>query len=224
MNETEFGNKHKVTIKSYRFIYPTLAKYRALNEVRLYALPAALKDSWLSFNPAVLAEIFSIFPGANTSRSILQGEHSKKKTKTILLGIPKQLAHKDPVGTFRNRSLNRGFSISKFGNIQNNQGKVLQEMDKFQINNTIIPKGTKRKITKVPSESQLLHDDQSKEEDEKEILRGPTLNGTSPKEIKIHVSQSESSGPSPMNAMESSIEEEADEESSYSKSSREYSG
>jgi len=78
VNEKEFGNKHKVTIKSYRFIYPTSAKYRALNEVRLYALPAALKDSWLSFNPAVLAEVFSIFPGANTSKSILRENTLRK--------------------------------------------------------------------------------------------------------------------------------------------------
>lgn len=133
-SEKGFGNKHKAIIRSYRFVYPTLAKYRTKSEVRLYAFPPALKNSWLSFNPAVLAEAFSILPGANTSKSIgntLRNHSYMRKQKTILLGIPKELAHKNPVETFRRTSLRGGAFEEGIMKMQNDQLKVPQGLNNY---------------------------------------------------------------------------------------------
>lgn len=143
-SERGFGNKRKVRIKSYAFIYPTTAHYVSKSPVRIYSFPEALKASWLSFNPQVLADAFSILPGVQASHhmnTIRQSQDTvMRKQKTILLGIAKDLAHQDPLQTLRNRT-----GRMRRANIEP-KGIDFKLVDGANGEQTIMPKGYTRNL------------------------------------------------------------------------------
>lgn len=143
-SDLEF-DRRRAFIRNYAFIYPNTSKYIVKSESRIYEFPSALKDTWLSFNPRVFAENINYLPSLQGHPSITmrnQAIHTlRKKEKTTLLGIPKGLAHNDPVRTFREgRRPNRG-ELYRIQNQEEQDGK------------TILPKGfTRRMKTKLPND------------------------------------------------------------------------
>lgn len=150
ISESEKGFEARtVKIKSYAFIYPSNVSYMAKSDIRLYSFPESLKESWFTFNPQILAEAFSILPGAQasmTGNNTLRGNQNTylNKQKTHLLGISKGLAHKNPVQTFRQAAGKiSDKNIPEYGlppELQNHAGE-----------GTIIPKGYTRAISKLES-------------------------------------------------------------------------
>lgn len=145
-SEGEMKNR-SIRIHSYAFIYPTTTIYRATKEIRLYAFPEVLRDSWLCFNPQVLNDAFSILPGAATSvhhqNTIRDKQNSiMRKQRTILLGIPKDLAHEDPLNTFRAGAMGASNyqSYNLPAHLQDQLGA-----------GTILPKGYTRVMSRLPN-------------------------------------------------------------------------
>lgn len=141
-SEKNFGKKRRVKIKSYAFVYPNDSEYIAKTDICMYMLPESLKNSWLSFNPQLFQDAFSILPGAQ--RSVNQGTLNNatmmKRQKTLLLGLPKGLAHKDPIATFsaqRGRRTNIG--ESSYGIPEGLKNKLGE--------GTIMPRGYTKPIT-----------------------------------------------------------------------------
>jgi hypothetical protein len=144
-SEKGFGNKRKVRIKSYAFIYPTTTHYISKSPVRIYSFPLALKESWLSFNPQVLMDAFSILPGVQASAHMHTVRNSqdtlRRKQKTILLGIAKDLAHQDPLQTLRNRT-----GRLRRGNNNEARGFDFKMEEGVNAEHTIMPKGYTRNL------------------------------------------------------------------------------
>ena len=155
MSESEKGFDNRIIkIKAFAFIYPTDDTYVAKEEVRIFHFPEVLKDSWLSFNQQVFDDAFSVLPGAAATlqrQGTIRDRQNTliKKQKTTLLGLPKGLAHNDPVQTFRQ---GRRGSISdrySYGLSQNMQGQIGE--------GTIMPKGYTKPLNKSSNDEERHH-------------------------------------------------------------------
>ncbi|CAI2372249.1 unnamed protein product [Moneuplotes crassus] len=213
-SEEELGAHHKIKIKNYKFIYPIDTQYVAKDDVRCYNFPVEFKNSWLSFNTQVLMDAFSILPGAQNSRSMyatVRQQAMQKKERTLLLGIPKELAHKDPVSTFRKKSVRPGIhSINKGGYIRNINlpHGLASEHGSY----TILPKGYTKPlppiIDKPKDENTPEIEDEKSSSDEKS--KKPSI-GISADQIKLSEGREkkDSESPTPSSEEESSVEEYA---------------
>ena len=99
-----------------------------------------LKDKWLSFNPRVFSDALNVLPsiqGSAAQRSIVlqQQQSFMKKQKATLLGIPKGLAHPDPLKTFKE---------GRRGSVTNMGSGTIRPAD-----GTILPKGFRRSTTRM---------------------------------------------------------------------------
>jgi CRP-like cAMP-binding protein len=147
-SERNATGKRKAIVRSYAFIYPTTTTYVAREDVRMFMLPEVLRESWLTFNPQVFADAFSVLPGGGASmrhQSTLRDKQATylKKQKTTLLGIPKELAYNNPIQTYRGMSGNRGRQNLYAIGIPEGFQQQMRE-------GTILPKGYTRLLSKLP--------------------------------------------------------------------------
>jgi len=213
-SEKGFGAKHKVKIRAFRFLYPTSSKYIAKDHCRLYSFPASLKDSWLSFNPQVLADAFSILPGANQQRSVRntigRSGMSAKRQKTIMIGLPKDFTvnNQNPLQTFKQqRSLARGI---KSGNPRFGDG-----LESLQGENTIMPKGFTRAISRIPK-----YEEEEVQQDPEENKESSPKNDKTEKilleDVNLNILKTKIEGSTDTPVMEGSEEDPEGESSSES--------
>ncbi|CAI2372737.1 unnamed protein product [Moneuplotes crassus] len=166
-SEKGFGNRHKPKVKSYKFIYPTISKYKAKEHVCCFEFPKSLKESWLSFDPKVLFENFRDLPGAlNTlTKRTLRQRTIRNKQKTHFLGVAKDLTHKDRVETIRKKSMAdlENEKEDEKENIENAQTKLdfAKEIDSTE--RSIIPKGFSKAHFRPPIKVDTLMEDPTSE-------------------------------------------------------------
>jgi hypothetical protein len=127
-----------------------MTRYIAKDSVRIYHFPQSLRESWLSFNPQMLVDAFSILPGVLNSvagYTLRQSQDTMmRKQRTLLLGIPKELVHQNPNNTIRGNTI-RG-RVGRMRQTGTSSTAVnLMEIDGEKIiDHTIMPKGYTRNL------------------------------------------------------------------------------
>jgi len=114
--EGEFGEEEKGLKYSYSLINPSNKKFIAKEETRIFHLPESLRDGLLALDEHVFLHAFHDLPKvAFLSKHHKVKKHYKKlkREKTTLIGIPKQLAHQDPVQMFRDKRQSLAFKFKR---------------------------------------------------------------------------------------------------------------
>ena len=127
---------------SYALIYPTDAKYTAIEECRIFHMPSILKDGLLSpsiddFNKA----FHKLSNVTNSQKREMLEDHTKqlKKRNTVLLGIPKQFTNEHPVEMLMNKRMS---VVQKYGR-GNDKSVPLNLVNHMQRSreDSIVPRG-----------------------------------------------------------------------------------
>ena len=114
-DDRELFGLEKGEKRSFALIYPDTAKYVAKDESRIFHMPPSLREGLLAGNDEVFNHAFhDLDKVTHLHRHQKVHDHHKqlKKQKTTLIGLPKQMAHEDPVQMFRNKRLNL---VQKYG-------------------------------------------------------------------------------------------------------------
>jgi hypothetical protein len=150
-NELDDGvGRRVIKVKSYAFIRPNPYTYMCRTTCCIYKFPESLRDPLMSYNNQLFVDAFNTLRGAQGSiaKGTLRSKQDTlmKKQKTMLLGLPKNIAHIDPYQTFSAHKGRRQSIVAP----QSSDGLPEGLFTNYG-QNTIMPKGFKRTTTEGAS-------------------------------------------------------------------------